>query len=108
MVITRAAITAITGVLRITERITLAGRTTTAAIELTSIIGIIITATKARGVDVRGGWLGAIPSQPFFSKPELSRSFLAALAKEILQDRCTFFLQNTGCNLAAVIKGLHL
>ena len=50
MVITRAAITAITGVLHITDRITTPdGRTTTAAIELTSIIGIITTATKAEG-----------------------------------------------------------
>ena len=66
--ITRAAITAITAVIHITERITiLAGRTTTEAIELTSTISIITTATKAQvGVRLRG-WLGAIPSQPFFA-----------------------------------------
>ena len=51
MVITRAAITAITGVLHITERITtLDGRITTAAIEFTSITSIITTATKADGL----------------------------------------------------------
>lgn len=47
--IIREAITAITAVIRITERInTLGGRTTTEAIDLTSIISII-TGTKARG-----------------------------------------------------------
>jgi hypothetical protein len=47
MGITRAA-TAIMAVIHITERVTTLGaRTTTAAIELTGIISIITTATKA-------------------------------------------------------------
>ena len=51
MGITRAATTAITGALHITERITtLDGRTTTAAIDITSITGIITTATKTEGL----------------------------------------------------------
>ena len=51
MVITRVAIMAISGVLRTTERITtLGGRTTTAAIELTSIASILTIATKADGL----------------------------------------------------------
>jgi hypothetical protein len=64
--ITRAAITATTGVIHITERITtLGGRTT--AIDITSITSAIITTTKYR-VDARLiGWLGGIPSQLFFS-----------------------------------------
>ena len=68
MGITHAATTTITAVIHITERITLDGRTTTAAIELTSIISIITTATKADGL-VRGliSWLGATPSQLLFS-----------------------------------------
>jgi hypothetical protein len=33
---------------------------------------------------------------------------VAAFAKKILQDRSTFFLQNTRCNFAPVIKGRHL
>ena len=33
---------------------------------------------------------------------------LTTFAKKILQDRSTFFLQNTGCNFAPVIKGRHL
>ena len=67
MGITRAATTATTAVIHITERITiLGGRTTTEAIDLTNIIRIITTATKAQvGVNL-SGWLGAIPSQPFF------------------------------------------
>jgi len=59
----------IMGVIHITERITtLGGRTTTAAIDLTSITNIITTATKAEalvwGLTSR---LGANPSQAFFS-----------------------------------------
>ena len=51
MVITRAAITATTGVIHITEHITtLGGRTTTAAIDITSITSVITTATKSRGL----------------------------------------------------------
>jgi hypothetical protein len=46
MVITRAAITAITGVTHITERIIVGGRTTTTAIDITSITSVITTATK--------------------------------------------------------------
>ena len=34
--------------------------------------------------------------------------FVAAFAEKILQDRSTFFLQNTGCNFAPVIKGRHV
>jgi hypothetical protein len=53
---TRAAITATTAVLHITERVIhitehitiLGGRTSTEAIDLTSIINIITTATKER------------------------------------------------------------
>ena len=91
------------GGLHITDRITPDGRTTTAAIELTSIIGITITATKAG--DSCEGWLAWSNSKPaFFSKHELSCSFLAALAEKILQDCSAFFLQNTGCDLAVVIK----
>ena len=68
MGITRAATTATTAVIHLTGRLTtLDGRTTIAAIELTSIIGITITVTKMR-VGVRlSGWLGVIPSQPFFA-----------------------------------------
>jgi hypothetical protein len=33
---------------------------------------------------------------------------LAAFTKKILQNRSAFFLQNTGCNFAPVIKGRHL
>ena len=48
MGITRVAITAIMGATRTIELITtLDGRTTTAAIDITSITGIIITATRA-------------------------------------------------------------
>jgi hypothetical protein len=48
LVITHAAITATTGVIHITERITtLGGRTTTAAIDITCITSVITTATKA-------------------------------------------------------------
>ena len=51
MVITRAAITATTGVIHITEHITaLGGRITTAAIDITSITSVITTATKSRGL----------------------------------------------------------
>ena len=50
MGITRVATTTTTAVIQLTERLTtLDGRTTTAAIELTGIISIITTATKARG-----------------------------------------------------------
>jgi hypothetical protein len=49
MVITRAAITAITGVIHIPEPITLGGPTMV-AIDITSITSVIITATKARGL----------------------------------------------------------
>ena len=50
MGITPAATTATTAVIHLTARLTtLDGRTTTAAIELTSIISIITTATKAEG-----------------------------------------------------------
>jgi hypothetical protein len=68
MGITRAATTATTAVIHITERITILGdRTTTEAIDLTSIISIITTATKAQVGVKLSGWLGAIPSQPFFA-----------------------------------------
>ncbi len=51
MGITRAATTTITAVIRLTGRLTtLDGHTTTAAIELTSIIRIITTATKVDGL----------------------------------------------------------
>ena len=33
---------------------------------------------------------------------------VAAFAEKILQDRSTFFLQNTRCNFASVIEGRHL
>src|SRR5206468_7917675 len=80
----RAAITAITGVLHITDRITTPdGRTTTAAIEFTSIIGITITATKAWG-SCEGGLAWSNYKPAFFSKHEISLSFLAALAEKIL------------------------
>ena len=47
MVITRAATTAITGVIHITERITIvAGRITTAAVGITSITSVTTTGTK--------------------------------------------------------------
>jgi hypothetical protein len=47
MVITRAATTAITGVIHIIEHITiLAGRIITAAVGITSITSVITTATK--------------------------------------------------------------
>jgi hypothetical protein len=68
MGITRVVITVITGVIHLTERLTiLGGRTTTEAIDLTSIISIITTATKAEVGAKLSGWLGAIPSQPFFA-----------------------------------------
>ena len=48
MGITRVATTTTTAVIRLTGRLTtLGGRTTTAGVELTSIISIITTATKA-------------------------------------------------------------
>ena len=51
MGITRAATTTTTAVIHLTERLTtLDGRTTTAAVALTSIISIITTATKADGL----------------------------------------------------------
>ena len=51
MGITHAVTTTTTAVIRLTGRLTtLGGHTTTAAIELTSIISIITTATKADGL----------------------------------------------------------
>jgi len=51
MVITRAAITAIMGAIHITERITtMAGRTTTGAIDITNITTVITTGTKSPGL----------------------------------------------------------
>ena len=69
MGITRAATTAITAVIHLTERLTTVdGRTTTAIIASTSIVSTITTANnKAYQVGVRlSSWLGAIPSQLFF------------------------------------------
>jgi hypothetical protein len=84
IVITRAATTAITGAIHITERITtLAGRTTTAAIDITNITSVIITATKTPGlVSGLSSWLGS-HSKPAFSPGGL-RLIAAAFAKEIL------------------------
>lgn len=63
--ITRAATTTTTAVIQLTERITiLGGRITTEAIELTSIISIITTATRRRVGKVK--WLAWSNSKPAF------------------------------------------
>ena len=49
MAITRAAITAIMEVTRITERIIIVGDLTTVAIDITSITSVIITTTNRMG-----------------------------------------------------------
>jgi hypothetical protein len=68
MVITHAAITAITVVgIHITERITTVGGPTTAIDTTTSITSVITTATKSHRLVRLIGWLGAIPSQLFLA-----------------------------------------
>ena len=68
MGIIREATTATTAAIHITERITPGGRTTTEAIEFTSIIRIITTATKA-GVGAKKNWLAWSNSKPAFLVP---------------------------------------
>src|SRR5580765_4314500 len=67
MGITPAATTTTTAVIHITEHLTtLDGRTTTAAIDLTSIISVITTATKAGTGWCEGNQLAWSNSKPAF------------------------------------------
>src|SRR4029450_133171 len=86
MVITHAAITAITVVgIHITERITTVGGPTTAIDTTTSITSVITTATKSHRLVRSIGWLGEIPSQFFFS---LSASYSTDSSRRLRKNSC--------------------